>query len=203
MLKRVSNGEQFTDLETVRVRKDGRRVEVLLSVSPIREADGVVIGVSAIVHDITQRKRSERFLNAEQAVTGILTECKTLAEAGPKVLQTVAECLRWEVAVLWTIDREAQVLRRLHSWNASWAKPTFIEALSHQTVLESGMGVAGRTWSTGEPVWEPGIVLDGQPLESTGDDARGVAWRFWLAHSSGRGNGGGHRILQSRTARAR
>jgi two-component system cell cycle sensor histidine kinase/response regulator CckA len=103
--RRLSKGEHIAAFETVRVRKDGRRIEVLLSISPIRDANGVVTGASAIALDITQQKRSERFLNAEQAVTGILTESKNLEEAGPRVLQTIAECLRWEVAVLWTIDR--------------------------------------------------------------------------------------------------
>lgn len=66
---------------------------MLLSLSPIRELNGVVTGASEIALDITQRKRSERFLNVERAVTSILTECKNLAQAGPKVLQTIAECL--------------------------------------------------------------------------------------------------------------
>ncbi len=175
-LARVSRGEHVAVFETVRVRKDGRRIEVLLSISPIRDGKGTVIGASAIALDITLRKRSDRFLSAEQAVTGILTESKTLEEAGPKVLRTVAECLRWEVAALWTIDGSANVLRRMHFWHASWADPVLIEILGQRTVLEQGVGVAGRTWSTGEPVWEQGIQIDSPPTDSapmTHDGLRG------------------------------
>ncbi len=174
--RRIAKGDHIPAYETVRIRKDGRRIEVLLSISPIRDATGVVIGASVIAHDITQRKRSERFQKAEQVVTAILTESHDLEEAGPRVLQTIAECLRWEVAVLWTVDREANVLRRMHSWHAPWAEASFIEALSQQTVLEPGMGVAGRTWSTGEPVWEPGILIDSHPAENSvmkGEGLRG------------------------------
>jgi two-component system cell cycle sensor histidine kinase/response regulator CckA len=165
-LQRLSKGEYIAPFETVRVRKNGRRIEVILSISPIRDETGVVTGASAIVLDITQRKRSERFLSAQQAVSGILAESKTLDEAGPKVLQTVAETLRWEVAVLWTIDRPANVLRLSHIWNATWAEPGFVEALGQRTVLDFGEGVAGRTWSTGNPVWERGIVIAGHPSET-------------------------------------
>jgi PAS domain S-box-containing protein len=162
-IERLAKGEPIAAFETVRVRKDGRRIEVLLSISPICDVNGVVTGASAIAHDITQQKRSERLRNAEQAVAGILSESKNLEEAGPRVLQTIAECLRWEVAVLWAVDRHANVLRRQYRWHAPWAEASFIEALSRQEVLGPGVGVAGLTWSTGGPVWEPGIVLDGQP----------------------------------------
>ncbi len=73
-------------------------------------------GASAISLDITQRKRTERFLNAEQTVSGILTESKNLEEVLiPRVLRTIAEVpAAREVAVLWTIDRRANVLQRMH-----------------------------------------------------------------------------------------
>ncbi|MBP3954858.1 PAS domain S-box protein [Gemmata sp. G18] len=160
---RLRAGEHITDFETVRVRKDGCRIEVRQSISPIREGNGPVTGASTIAHDITQRKRSERFLWAEQAVTDILTGATGLEESGSRVLQTIAECLRWEVAILWTVDRKADVLNRLHIWHSTWAEPRFIEALSRKTVLEPGAGVAGRTWETGRPVWEAGIRFDGPP----------------------------------------
>ena len=179
-LTRVSKGEHIAAFETVRVRKDGRRIEVLLSISPSRDAKGVVNGASTIALDITLRKRTERFLKAEQAVTGILIACHNLEEAGPRVLQVIAECLRWEVAVLWTIDRTANVLRTMNSWHSSWADARFVEALSRRTVLECGTGVAGRTWSTGEPVWEQGILLDGHPNETAAMTREGLRGAFGL-----------------------
>jgi two-component system, cell cycle sensor histidine kinase and response regulator CckA len=180
MMRRLSKGEHITSLETVRVRKDGRRVEVLLTISPIRDAKGSVTAASAIAHDITQRKRAERFLKAEQAVTSILTDSKNLEEAGPRVLQTIAECLRWEVAVFWTVDPGANVLRRLFSWHSAWAEASFIEALSQTTVLEPGMGVAGRTWTTGEAVWAPGISGDSQPTGTAATTRAGLRGGFAL-----------------------
>ena len=179
-LERVSAGEHIAAFEAVRVRKDGRRIEVLQSLSPIRDLKGRVTGASAIAIDITLRKRSERFLNAEQAVTGILARCKNLEEAGPLVLQTIAECLRWEVALLWTIDQKANVLRREHAWHSAWADMSFVEALSQRSILERGVGVAGRAWSTGEPVWERGLLFDGNAAESSALTRDGLRGGFGL-----------------------
>ena len=185
IVRKLRAGEHVAAFETVRVRKDGRRIEVLLSHSPIRSITGEVIGAAAIGLDITQRKRSERYLNVEQAVTGILTECKSLQEAGPRVLQTIAECLRWEVAVLWIIDRTANVLRRTHSWHSPWAKASFIEALSQKTILGPGIGVAGRTWSTGEPFWEPGIIIESQMTDAVQTTSEGMRAGFGLPMRQG------------------
>lgn len=58
-LERIKRGETVEPLETVRVRKNGRRVPVFLTLSPIKNAQGLVTGASAIMRDITQRKRLE------------------------------------------------------------------------------------------------------------------------------------------------
>ena len=57
ILERIERGERVDDYETVRVKKDGTRVDVSLTVSPIRNAAGEIIGASAIRARHTQRKR--------------------------------------------------------------------------------------------------------------------------------------------------
>jgi PAS domain S-box-containing protein len=61
-LERLRREERIEHFETVRVAKDGRRIEVSLSVSPVRDAAGRLIGVSKIARDITERKRVEKAL---------------------------------------------------------------------------------------------------------------------------------------------
>ena len=58
ILENAKRGETHL-YETVRVRKDGKLVDVSLAVSPIRDAHGSIVGVSSIARDITERKRSE------------------------------------------------------------------------------------------------------------------------------------------------
>ena len=58
-VERIRRGEIVDNFETVRIRKDGTRIEVSLTVSPIRNSSGEVIGASTIARDITQRRRDE------------------------------------------------------------------------------------------------------------------------------------------------
>lgn len=59
ILARLRRGERVRHYETVRRRKDGGLVDISLSVSPLRDATGTIIGASSIARDITERKRAE------------------------------------------------------------------------------------------------------------------------------------------------
>jgi len=68
LLERISRGARIENYETVRQRKDGSLVDVSLTLSPVRNADGEIVGASAIARDITRRKRAEsreKILRAE------------------------------------------------------------------------------------------------------------------------------------------
>jgi PAS domain S-box-containing protein len=62
VLARLRRGERVEHFETERLRKDGTRIEVSLTVSPVRDEHGEIVGASKIARDITERKRSERLL---------------------------------------------------------------------------------------------------------------------------------------------
>ncbi len=62
ILSRIQRGERIDHYETIRRRKDGKLLDISLSVSPIRNQDGVIVGASKIARDITDRKRAERAL---------------------------------------------------------------------------------------------------------------------------------------------
>jgi signal transduction histidine kinase len=59
ILDRIRRGEMIDHYETLRRRKDGREIDISLTVSPIRDKSGKVIGASKIARDITERKRIE------------------------------------------------------------------------------------------------------------------------------------------------
>jgi PAS domain S-box-containing protein len=65
MLGRIGRGERIKHHETIRLRKDGRPVEVSLSISPIKTPSGKIIGASKTATDITERKRTEHALSQE------------------------------------------------------------------------------------------------------------------------------------------
>jgi len=60
ILRRIASGERIENYETVRRRKDGACVDVSVTVSPVRDAEGRIVGASKIARDITERKEAER-----------------------------------------------------------------------------------------------------------------------------------------------
>jgi PAS domain S-box-containing protein len=59
VLARIRRGERIDHYETVRVTKDGRRLDISLTVSPLRDGSGRIVGASKIGRDITERRRME------------------------------------------------------------------------------------------------------------------------------------------------
>ena len=66
MREQVQQGERITDFETVRMSKDGRRIPVSLSVAPLKNARGEVVGSAAIARDITERLQAEEALRQSE-----------------------------------------------------------------------------------------------------------------------------------------
>jgi PAS domain S-box-containing protein len=65
ILDRIRRGESVKHFETVRMRKDGTRVDISEAISPIQNARGVIVGASKIARDITDRKAAEQRLAAQ------------------------------------------------------------------------------------------------------------------------------------------
>jgi PAS domain S-box-containing protein len=74
ILEKIGRGEKVEPYETVRMRKDGELIDISLSISPIKDATGKVIGASKIAHDITRRKRTEQLVQQQQFLLKNLIE---------------------------------------------------------------------------------------------------------------------------------
>ncbi|MGH8116697.1 MAG: PAS domain S-box protein, partial [Rhodanobacteraceae bacterium] len=72
ILARIRRGERIDHYETIRQRKDGSRLDVSLSISPIRDATGTIVAASKIARDVTRRKRAEAVLRESEERQGFL-----------------------------------------------------------------------------------------------------------------------------------
>ena len=69
ILEKLGRGERIEHFDTVRVTKDGRRIAISLTVSPVRAADGTIIGASKVARDVSERKLAEeRLKDSEEAL---------------------------------------------------------------------------------------------------------------------------------------
>jgi PAS domain S-box-containing protein len=93
ILDRIRRGERIDHYETVRVRKDGTKLNISLTVSPILDAHGHVIGASKTARDITDRKRMEAELKAwnEQLESRVLQQKIQLLEEAKERKRLEAE----------------------------------------------------------------------------------------------------------------
>ena len=71
ILERIRGGTQVVHFETVRVRKDGTQIEVSLTISPIKDKAGRVVGVSHVARDITEQKRTAEQMRQTQKLESL------------------------------------------------------------------------------------------------------------------------------------
>lgn len=117
ILERIRRGERIEHYETVRRRKDGTSVDISLTVSPLKDASGRIVGAAKIARDITARKRTEEALTrhvAEQTAlyrfTDRLHRAVSPHDVHEAALDAILEALRCSCAAILLAD-EAGVMR--------------------------------------------------------------------------------------------
>ncbi|GAB1645732.1 hypothetical protein KRMM14A1259_61550 [Krasilnikovia sp. MM14-A1259] len=149
---RALDGEQVHGVEHVATSPDGGRRLFAVNAHPITNADGKRLGAVSVFHDITARRRAERFRGCELAVTLALNEATTVEEAAPRVLEAVAGTLGWPYAELWLVEPTpgGEVLRHIDRYRG----PSMDIDLPVPVRLMPGEGLAGAAWQRAEPVWQ-------------------------------------------------
>jgi PAS domain S-box-containing protein len=124
ILAKLRQGERIDHFDTVRVRKDGTTFEISLTISPLRDAAGKIIGASKIARDITGRKRFERELKeseqrfrelADALDTQVQFRTQELRRRNAEILQQSDQLRDLSGRLMLTQDEERRrIARELH-----------------------------------------------------------------------------------------
>jgi signal transduction histidine kinase/CheY-like chemotaxis protein len=116
--------------------------------------------IYAMARDITERRHEEVRLAAQYAVTRVLADAETLAEATPRILDAVCTSLNLDFGAIWRVDRETSVLRCVATWSAPLAHIQEFERVTRARTFGWGVGLPGRVWAAAEPAWIEDVIKD-------------------------------------------
>ncbi len=101
LLKHLKKGNTIEPFETVRQTKDGRKIDVSLTISPLYNAKGRAVGASTIARDITQRRRDENKLRLLQSATAAIGTSRDFESAMGDALVLICETIGWDYGEAW------------------------------------------------------------------------------------------------------
>jgi len=132
ILRKIKKGEHVEHYETVRIKKGGERLNVSLTISPLRDWNGKIIGASKIARDITERKRFEESLLWRLQLESLLSDLSTTFINLPEEqvdanletsLDRVGEFLKMDRITLFEFSPDGAELETVFSWAAPGVTP--------------------------------------------------------------------------------
>jgi PAS domain S-box-containing protein len=154
-------GQKHVSWESVEVpglHKDGREIPLEISFGEFKRGGNRYF--TGICRDISERKRVQLRLTAQYSVTRILAEAETVAEASAKIIQAVCDSLGWDVGEIWRVHPDENYLRCAEGWHGPFVTDEVFAELCSIHPLRPGVGMPGRVWSSGEPVWITDIARE-------------------------------------------
>jgi PAS domain S-box-containing protein len=151
MLARLQRGERIDHYETQRMHKDGIRLDVSLTISPIRNTSGRIIGASKIARDITARKRMEMEAARQQREDEVFVELAQTLNASldldtvlQRVVEAAKELSRSERALIFLREPGTETLVMRYQVGAP-------EMSFADLRITPGKGIGGLVLATGRP----------------------------------------------------
>jgi two-component system CheB/CheR fusion protein len=153
IIARIRRGERIDHYETVRRRKDGTLIDISVTVSPLKNKTGEIIGASKIARDITERIQNERRRTAQYAVASLLAGSWSIAEIGPRVIESIAAIGNWVAGSVWLRDAADDSLECSITWHKALPALDDFARKTEDTLLTGNQGLPGRVVTSRKPVW--------------------------------------------------
>jgi diguanylate cyclase (GGDEF)-like protein/PAS domain S-box-containing protein len=145
-------------LELSAVDRNGREFPVEVTIS--RDATLSPPRFYAFLHDISERRLSERVLRVQHAISRVFAEARSSGDAMRALLAGLGEAMEWQVGACWSCEEGSEVLRCRSVWQCKPTVADEFEQASMELELAPGVGLPGRVWATGEPAWTADMAAD-------------------------------------------
>lgn len=185
ILSHLEKADVTTGLEVEVYRKDGRTIWVSFNVRAVRDPHGGIVYLEGTVMDIAERRWAEQRRNLQYSTTRALAEAATIAEARPRILQTICEILDWDMGAVWNVDRQANVLHCSEIWHRANIDIEEFDAETAGLTFARGSGQAGKVWESGEPAWLSDLAQQGHSAHVAIAANNGMQSAFWVPIKSG------------------
>jgi len=152
--------QPFSDFEVRLVDQNGAEHFFSTSGVPAFDPSGIFTGYRGLARRITQRKRAEQLLWLEETVARAVTEADSVAAALKAVIRAVCEAQDWECGRFFRVDDEAGAMHFAESWSKPGPQFDLYIERSRKVVYTPGVGLAGRVWQSGEPMWVADVTRD-------------------------------------------
>jgi two-component system CheB/CheR fusion protein len=153
ILARIRRGERIDHYETVRRKKDGTLLDISVTVSPLKDKTGQIIGASKIARDISDRVRNERWRTAQYSVANLLAGSSSIAEAGARIIQAVAAVGEWVAGSIWLYRDAADALECEITWHQELPGLAEFAGATKGSRLNANEGLPGRALAARQPIW--------------------------------------------------
>lgn len=170
IIERVRSGERIEHFDTIRLGKNGRRIPISLTISPIRDVRGEIIGASKIARDITDRQRAQREIQesrhklaAEASAMARLSEASVRLWESQDLAAGLDEILRTVMALTNADKGNIQLMNPARNTLSIVAHagfdPAFLATFEHMTA-DDRAAACGRALTKGQPVVIEDVLAD-------------------------------------------
>jgi two-component system CheB/CheR fusion protein len=153
IIERIRRGQRIDHYETVRRKKDGTLFDISVTVSPLKDEKGQIIGASKIARDITDRIQNERRRTAQYAVASLLAGSGSIAEVCPRVIECVASVDDWVSGSIWLRKPEEDSLECFVTWHTDLPGLESFAKTSQELAVDGGQALPARVMASRQPVW--------------------------------------------------
>lgn len=183
LIQSLQRGErQSLQFETVHRRRDASTYPIQVHVQC--GSFGGRSAFVAIVLDITGQRLSQRRTTTQHAVTRALADSSTIEQAVMGVMQEICGSLKWDLGLLWQVDRERCVLQSSHLWRKTHDLFPNMVSVSRRETFASGVELPGRVWEKGEGIWISDVIMETAFLRHAAAEQDGLlgacAFPIWL-----------------------